>query len=469
MFGQLEENYSGPFGPTNCSGIQDTPDSSSPPVENERNQTSSNTTSINGQCYPRVAQQESNQTSSTIGKSVCVNTISGREGEQFRPVSPSDQSSGPEPVCRDSSAQNGEPSGGEVPDPTGRLTHEDRPERCLLYRTHSSRPLPLPSVCLPGNPVRIWLSSLWTFFSSSSIHKTLETSCCPDSLTGNPGCSLPGRHFTATPEQGRPGEDLSPGYQPTTELGIYHQAGEMLASPDTTTGIPRRATRLLTDDDFTPTTKVGYNHPRSSADVEDEQSIARETVISDWQDEPRSPDRCLEGTIVLPESSAQSIVSPSSVWQASQAIPSHLIPPEHNGAPMVVIPSNPHLQWPTLVHSSLRSDHFNRCLSGRLGSNLERRDNWGLLASPGGEIPHQLVGTQSSLPCPGSIFQLPEVQPQPHSIADGQCHCSGICEQAGGDQISHPLGSSTRLLGLSAGERFLDHSTTYSRLFEQGG
>ena len=110
---------------------------------------------------------------------------------------------------------------------------------------------------------------------------------------------------------------------------------------------------------------------QESQQIQKMNQVLLEELISDWQDEPRCPDRCLDGTIVLPESSVQSIISPSPMWQALQAIPSHLIPPEHNGAPMVVIPSNPHLQWPTLVHSSLQSDHFNRCLSGRLGSNLE--------------------------------------------------------------------------------------------------
>ena len=96
-------------------------------------------------------------------------------------------------------------------------------------------------------------------------------------------------------------------------------------------------------------------------------------------------------------------------------------------------------------------------------------DNRWSLASTEGEITHQLVGTQSSLPGIISPFQLPDVHPQSYSFADGQFHCRCIREQERGDQIPGAISSSTGCLGISPGERLLDYGTTHSRVVERGG
>ena len=95
------------------------------------------------------------------------------------------------------------------------------------------------------------------------------------------------------------------------------------------------------------------------------------------------------------------------------------------------LPSS-HIQWPTPALSALRLDYFNRCLPVGVGGNMEWGDNRWSLASTGGEITHQLVGTQSSLPGITSPFQLPDVHPQSYYFADGQFHCRCIREQEGG-------------------------------------
>jgi hypothetical protein len=91
------------------------------------------------------------------------------------------------------------------------------------------------------------------------------------------------------------------------------------------------------------------------------------------------------------------------------------------------------------------------------------------LASTEGEITHQLVGTQSSLPGIISPFQLPDVHPQSYSFADGQFHCRCIREQERGDQIPGAISSSTGCLGISPGERLLDYGATHSRVVERVG
>ena len=100
---------------------------------------------------------------------------------------------------------------------------------------------------------------------------------------------------------------------------------------------------------------------------------------------------------------------------------------------------------------------------------MEWGDNRWSLASTGGEIAHQLVGTQSSLPGITSPFQLPDIHPQSYSFADGQFHCRCIREQERGDQIPGAFSSSTGCLGISPGERLLDYGTTHSRVVERGG
>ena len=169
----------------------------------------------------QTSRHGSYQTGSAIDRSVCVHPISRREREQSRSVLPCYQSSSSEPICGSSTVQNGKPSGGKSPGTKRGLPHEDRLERCLLYSTHPSQSSMLPSLCVPRDPIQIWLSSLWTFICSPSVHQTPEASGCSDSIVRNPCGDLFGRYFTLTPEQGCSSKHLPPGLQLTAEPGVY--------------------------------------------------------------------------------------------------------------------------------------------------------------------------------------------------------------------------------------------------------
>ncbi|CAB4033367.1 Hypothetical predicted protein [Paramuricea clavata] len=96
---KLEDNLSGSLDPTNGTGLQNTSDRFSTPMEIERDQSSITTAVPHGQCSSGVAQQSSNQAGPTSSGSVCVNFISSGEREQFWPVSSRHKPSCPEPIC----------------------------------------------------------------------------------------------------------------------------------------------------------------------------------------------------------------------------------------------------------------------------------------------------------------------------------------------------------------------------------
>ena len=89
MFRKLEDNHSGSLDPTNGTGLQNTSDPFSTPMEIERDQSSITTAAPHGQCSSGVAQQSSNQAGPTSSGSVCVNFIpleKENNSGQYRPV-----------------------------------------------------------------------------------------------------------------------------------------------------------------------------------------------------------------------------------------------------------------------------------------------------------------------------------------------------------------------------------------------
>jgi hypothetical protein len=160
--------------PTNGTGLQNSSDPFSTPVEIERDQSSITTAAPHGQCDSGVAQQSSNQAGPTSSGSVCVNFNSSGEREQFWPVSSRHKPSCLEPICGTSAIQNGESP-----------SCENGSERCVSYCPHPSGPLPLSSILLPRESVRVSLPTLRTLVCPSGIYKDLETSSCLDSFSGN--------------------------------------------------------------------------------------------------------------------------------------------------------------------------------------------------------------------------------------------------------------------------------------------
>ncbi|CAB3999848.1 Hypothetical predicted protein, partial [Paramuricea clavata] len=166
-------------------------------------------------------------------------------------------------------------------------------------------PLPLSSILLPRESVRVSLPTLRTLVCPWSIYKDLETSSCLDSFPGNSHCHLSGRYLASTSEQERPSTDLLPSRQPTSEPRIYHQAQEVFTSSDAATGIPGGSAGHNEDDNLTSTREVEVNHPRSPPNPTDQSNNFREAIIPYWQNESCCSDRGLESTLILSQPTAR--------------------------------------------------------------------------------------------------------------------------------------------------------------------
>ena len=97
-----------------------------------------------------------------------TSTLSRGKRKWKRPAPTSDQPSSIEHICEDRDLQDGEPPSGERTNPAGRLHDENESEGCILHRTCSPGTLRIPSLLLPGDLLRISMSSIRPFFGLSS-------------------------------------------------------------------------------------------------------------------------------------------------------------------------------------------------------------------------------------------------------------------------------------------------------------
>ena len=216
---ELEGSDTGQLGPSNSSGLLNRlcshPTSVTPTSPNS---------SVTGQACTgdtggsRTVNQGGNSGNYPLISKFCLPDFPGREKRGG--TTTSDQSKGPESICRIGTFQNGGFTFTTRPTPTRGLDGENGPKGCLPPSPHPFKPSTPPPIHLGRETLQVSMPPIWSHFSTSHFHKTAKTSSGvfkTDRLT--PDC-ISGRYADHACQQGPVGGNGTSGLQLLRSPGV---------------------------------------------------------------------------------------------------------------------------------------------------------------------------------------------------------------------------------------------------------
>ena len=151
---------------------------------------------------------------------------------------------GPEPVCSETTLQDGRDSQPEGSAAAWGLAGQSRSKGCLLYNTHPHSSQAIPPVHVPRENLSIHMSPLWAKLSPVGIHQNTET--CSSSITTerSEADSIHGRHTSTRGVERNAGRSPHRNSASSGKPEFYNKPKEICPHTNTVHRVPRAHSRF---------------------------------------------------------------------------------------------------------------------------------------------------------------------------------------------------------------------------------
>ena len=352
-----------------------------------------------------------------------------------------------EPVYKEVSFQDGGDFHSEGVSPEGRLVGHNRFERCLLVSGSGQGLQEVPQVYVGRQNLPIHLPALRALQCPKGIHKTAPTSNDTSKEAGPQVGDIFRRPSVVRPKEGLPD---TPGGSSGGTVGESRFRGKpakvtiIPAAGDSISGVSGE----LKDHEVSVTPREGGSpsrllpsDPRQGPYYSERVSQSGGVTISDTAGSAASP-------TILP-------TSPAADYSVSQAS-SFLQYQGKSGCRckegLRVVDTSPQgLEWTEHPSKAGRLSDGDRCIQNRLGSELRRNKDRGILVTPGAVPSYQLLGASGRGLCNEDLHE--EADQCTCAPEDGQSVCSLLHQQDGGNLLPMPNGAGLPAMGVVFAER----------------
>ena len=305
---------------------------------------------------------------------------------------------------------------------------QNRPQRCILFSSSSSRLTEICKVSVEGQAISIPLPVFWTGACTKKFYQNNESSSSSFEKTQYKVDNIFRRHIDTSFMSQRDGDGEGHSNICPYPSGLYNKFSKVSCSTYPQDQIFRGGSRLNESKVESSHGESGTNYSsvRNSSGSRESydkrcHAIGRSTLFSSHSSS--------SGTFTI---SSNSKTTDTRVIFSEKLRVFHKIVTRGKGRTGLVGAKSPPVKWTTSPSSSTATNNFNRCLQAGLGSSLQGLPDRGTVVSWGENVAHKYSGVESSK---ASTLLLSPYVPinKINSLENRQYSSIDILEKDGGD------------------------------------
>ena len=311
---------------------------------------------------------------------------------------------------------------------------QNRPQRCILFSSSSSRLTEICKVSVEGQAISIPLPVFWTGACTKKFYQNNESSSSSFEKTQYKVDNIFRRHIDTSFMSQRDGDGEGHSNICPYPSGLYNKFSKVSCSTYPQDQIFRGGSRLNESKVESSHGESGTNYSsvRNSSGSRESydkrcHAIGRSTLFSSHSSS--------SGAFTI---SSNSKTTDTRVIFSEKLRVFHKIVTRGKGRTGLVGSKSPPVKWTTFPSSSTATNNFNRCLQAGLGSSLQGLPDRGTVVSWGENVAHKYSGVESSK---ASTLLLSPYVPinKINSLENRQYSSIDILEKDGGGTHSRAL------------------------------